>query len=718
MAGVAIWDRFLGREVDAPKGRDPLGRYTFVPGTRPVTIAGQPAEPGRYLASGTGPWRLTTERGRSGLAGDFGTDPLPGDVTVDTVIAIGGHVREVYERAESVGTMLALSPLLADADARLRESALERAVDEGLGSLRAVCFRPATRLRPVHELVPASRSRRITPQTIARLAAHSEDWVRLRPDGVRPDRVLSPTREFDTDLYENRVAARLVDHLWRFLNKRITEVRRIDWMVEDAKRLATEIAQRPWRTHEHLFDLFAGFVNDDTWQTRTVERLVALERLSHAVASLMGSPVHRGVNRHAELGMLLRSTNIFVNDDRYRRVGELWQAWLKTHAGTTLQSDLARHVQQWCDSFAHYNALLLMRAFDQLGLETDRSQPAPGPGGTVTFEGRHGPVSLEWHEDGAFVVRRGAEVALRIVPIPHALAASSQQGGNAALLTHLHRAPVATPTLVLYPGNRDEREGDRVAREILLRAFEGPESPAPARLPVPVFLLPVSPLEIDSVTRIARALRWVIDAPRLSAYPPVVACTDEEGQAIVRNTSWLAVAPEGLRGVRPPADHELAAVRTATLALREETSRLRRRGANVERVEQLWHSLDRAAGYLTGLTWCPVCDKPAARPERRLQPRPDGTYRCECESCGSAWESRLCRACRNTYPVLIPMQQASTGGYGDHLDRVFGAELLASPCWIRDRVFICPRCTTCAERESERSVSCDRCGDVQTVRGG
>jgi hypothetical protein len=707
VSGIAIRDRILDREVDAPTGRDPLGRYAFVPGDRSVTVGGSPGCPGMYLAHGTSPWTMVTDRGQR-LAGDFGADPLPSAVAVEAVLAIAHRIRLASATDGGIDDLLELSPLLTDIDARLRRSALEQAIDDGLGHLRAVCFRPVTRLRPSHELVPTSRSRRITPQTIARLAAHSEDWVRLRPDGVRPERVLSPTREFDLDLYENRVASRLVDHLWRFLNQRIAEVRQIDAMVEDVTRIIDDIAHRPWRAHGHLFDLLAAFAVDDTWQTRMMERLAELERLSHGVTSLLGSPVRRGVNRHAELGMMLRSTNVFVNDDRYRRVGELWQAWLASQSGGMLQRDLVGPVQEWCQSFAEYSALLLLRAFDQLGLEPDQ-HGVPGSGATMAYKSRHAAVSLHWHKDDTFTVRREEAVVLRLVPIPHALAASSQESGMPSMVTHLHGVPAATPTLVLYPGARDERHGQQLSVAAKLRVFEGPESPAPARRRVPIFLLPVSPLEIDSVTRIARALRWVIDGPRLSAYPPVVACGEEEARAVARTAGWLAAAPEGLRVIRPPADHERVASRAATLALREGTSRLLRRGANAERVERLWQDLERGADHLTGLTWCPVCNKPAARPERGLQPRPDGTYRCECDSCGSAWESRLCRACEATYPVLIPAGQAGTGGYGDHLDRIFGAEIMAGPCWIRDRVFICPHCTTCAERVSDRPLPCTRC---------
>ncbi|MEH1128719.1 hypothetical protein [Micromonospora sp. CPCC 206061] len=127
-------------------------------------------------------------------------------------------------------------------------------------------------------------------------------------DGVRPERVLSPTRDFDLDLYENRIASRLVDHLWRFLNQRIAEVRQMDAMVEDVKRIVDDIAHRPWWAHGHLFDLLTGFAVDDTWHTRMMERLAELERLSHGVTSLLGSPVRRGVKRRS--GQPVRYTRI------------------------------------------------------------------------------------------------------------------------------------------------------------------------------------------------------------------------------------------------------------------------------------------------------------------------------------------------------------------------------------------------------------------------
>ena len=77
------------------------------------------------------------------------------------------------------------------------------------------------------ERVLVARARRIAPNAPAWLASHTEDWDYRKISGVQPRRILAEVREERWDLYENRVAVRLVDSLVTWLRRRIAEVRRI-----------------------------------------------------------------------------------------------------------------------------------------------------------------------------------------------------------------------------------------------------------------------------------------------------------------------------------------------------------------------------------------------------------------------------------------------------------------------------------------------------------
>ncbi|MBA2305832.1 MAG: hypothetical protein H0W08_24810 [Acidobacteria bacterium] len=84
------------------------------------------------------------------------------------------------------------------------------------------------------ERAAVSRARRFPVQAANYLAAHTEDWERPTLRAVVPKRILAVVREDQFDIYENRVAVRLVDHLVTYLGRRIFEVSRLLRVFEEA----------------------------------------------------------------------------------------------------------------------------------------------------------------------------------------------------------------------------------------------------------------------------------------------------------------------------------------------------------------------------------------------------------------------------------------------------------------------------------------------------
>ena len=162
--------------------------------------------------------------------------------------------------------------------------------------------------------------------------------------------------------------------------------------------------------------------------------------------------------------------------------------------------------------------------------------------------------------------------------------------------------------------------------------------------------------------------------------------------------------------LRPPRPQELAEAESALAKIRTAAVHPRQRQRHRERVADLVADLRAACDDLAKLTICPVCQRAAAQPDRAMKLRDDLTYRCACEWCHSSWETRLCH-CGNRYPVLLAAGLAdNVGGDGDHLDRVFAQDLLATPCWVRARSHICPACGRCSKSDAPEVVAaCQRC---------
>ncbi|MCA1671136.1 MAG: hypothetical protein LC799_02650, partial [Actinobacteria bacterium] len=191
-------------------------------------------------------------------------------------------------------------------------------------------------------------------------------------------------------------------------------------------------------------------------------------------------------------------------------------------------------------------------------------------------------------------------------------------------------------------------------------------------------------------------------------YPARVRCAPELTR-LADGRDWLEAADTALSVIRPPSARELDDLNSAVSGLRTSTSRYRRQGTNHEQLDRLVADIRAAAEAVARLTRCPICGGRGNGPERRLTRRAEETFRCTCP-CGSAWETRRCRSCGKKYPVLtIPELTDEVGGDGDHLDRVFGQDLLAMPCWMKAGAFVCTRCGHCPEAETAHSHGCTRC---------
>jgi hypothetical protein len=704
MAGLSIVDRITGKVVPPPSGTQALGRFMFLAGDRRVSWDGRPARRGQYLAADRS-WRLTVEGAEH--IGDHGGHPLPSPTVVDAVAALGGEVRA----AVALTDLLAISPVVDHGQARqtLKQRDLEMAIEDHHPYLFAVCNRPAARLRPTHELLPVSRARTVTPRTVARLAAHSEDWSRLRLDGVDPAQVLTPQREVDLDLYENQATVHLTEQLWRYLNTRIAAVRELQVMLtEEIPRYVDDIRRRPWRTGDRLWRRLETFLLGDDWETQAAVRLDELLHLRSVLAALRGSPLWPRVSRRRELGTLLRPTNLFINDERYRRVSDLWRSWVRSRAEEASADDRQRRLQIWCPSFAAYVTLLVTLACDELGMRAGEGEPTPGPNGArMAWPAANLVITIRRAPADVIVVEAGDKLLVRVVPLPHALTASRHPSTVAAELDAITAEP-AVPTLLLYPGSREDRA--ELPTSLRLRTHTGPGTPAPGHGSGTIWPTPVSPMDIDSVARVARALRWVIDAQRLTAYPRQVSCPTDLIRTIA-DQPWLATTDRGVQIRRPAASHELAVVR-------ERLAAAWRGVTPSDDATRVADALARESSATAGHTRCPVCGKQPPLPERALQPRDDGTYRCECDNCGWAWETRVCRArpCATTFPVLLDPEPAVAHYDGDALDARFGIDLLACPCWVRSRVFICPTCAICPEARQGRGNGCSRCSPSSDPR--
>jgi hypothetical protein len=635
----------------------------------------------------------------------FGRDAVPTDLLLASVLGIYAAIGEVSDWSVLVDQ----SPLIPDLDSWLEEQPLEREIRVRLPHLEAVCSRPEQRLVVDAERVPVGRARRLAPGAAELLAARTEDWQRRTLHGVYPRRILALRRDQVVDFYENRVASRLIEHLLKYLDKRLGEVRKVLRQLDDLDRYGAQLTElKSWRAQHRAASLMGALTATSESRAFANIHLTSLRALRARVASLMDSRLYRSVSRGASVGVTLTMTNLFVNDQHYRHVALLWRSWAQLHAASVTPEQLFARNQEFCRGFDKFCVLLVARALDGLGF-ANASRVVPRAGEpAIQLSGSLGPLELSVDTAGVIQLSARGTPILRLVPLPDRIV----RGGlttTEALTAGLRSADPGIHTVVLYTGDSDDRAKLDLALATCLNTL-GNDASHEARSKVG--LLPVTPLELDSGERVTRAVRWSVGSLIVASYP-TRARIDRDASSALQSRMWCRVEGDEVVIRRPPREDELDEAERAIVRLvRRDAATAAARRAGARSFSKTTDSLAKAVSELTPLLTCPVCLQ-SVPPSPSIEPREDNTFWVTCPSCSTEWGSQRCGACARPFPVVRTRFDAEVTT--DSVDHEFGGDVLAIPCWrrVRENTYICPHCGQCGEA-SQAAIhrDCLRCCDA------
>jgi hypothetical protein len=588
-------------------------------------------------------------------------------------------------------TLMQTAPVAPDLAERARLRPLDREILRHLPHLQHVCHRPRLHLRVEEERLPVSRARRTPVRAVADLVSHPGDWEHRSLRSIQPARVLARTVEDEWNLYENRVAVRLVDHLVAYLSTRLDDLREISSEIDKHD----DEMKSSFRRADRIARLWSHSLASET----SSELGDAIQRLSAArqqLLMLLDSELYRKVPRREKVTAALKPTNILVNDPHYRKVAALWRSWVryehKSQESTRQRVDrLLREESAWDQFLLH----LVVRSFSGLGWASASSR-----GDTLTRRG--------WREVH-LIVERGrirlaaGERVLRIIPLCAELSAAEPDEWM-ALLEGLDGDD--TETVIAHAGDfAPLPDADRASGWSLAgRAV----------------LFPCSPRSISSEERMSRLLHGWLSRAAAPSYP------------LVRNapklppcpkSDWMYDAEDRLVALRAPSAAERAAAYAWAAELERELAGREQRAQAAKQaferaprraLETFREFIAAATSELAGLSCCPVCGS-----EGRVEPRrgkqadgSDATWWARCNSCETAWGTRPCSRCRVAFHVLASHPGASAAAAApevravDWPDRVLGRDVWAQPCQQHlGEHFRCPECGTCS------SGACERCGD-------
>ncbi|MGK4591674.1 DUF2357 domain-containing protein [Amycolatopsis sp. w19] len=604
----------------------------------------------------------------------------PDPLIVTSVIEIARVLTKAVTMAEWLETNMFVPNTAKHAE--LNE--LDEAVLSGLDVLADVCARPHDRLDRSEQLVRADLARRVPPAGIARLSSRTEDLAGVEHGRIRPLRVLTSRYTEYLDFYENQVVAQLVDRLREYLERRIRDLTVLGAGLTDLDEYDRALRRRQsWRSRNRIAQLVATAIEDTAAASAAIDE--TRTKLSNAKVRLRAqstTPVLRQANRRARLPIRLMRTNLFTDNNRYRRVGILWERWAVHSTERAQQAQTEEH--SFANAYQNYVAALSMRALSILGYAANEEHP-PDLAQPRAIR-LHGPTDdLTWTstQGGAISLADDTAVLTWLVAIGDDLGAPALDAIKSSKVDHLLGLP--QPTIVIYPGLRANRA-----------ALSAPERRRlhPAGFGSDPLLVPVSPLEIEGEERIARALRWTIQGLRFTrSYPPEIHVTFPK---YISSTQWYEK-----RSVRT-----LAVLRRPSVAEKEELINIleqQRPGQkNLESVQSgistVSAIIDSAIRVFGLLETCPIC----RRANAEFQPRDQDTFLCRCAACRTEWGTRRCHSCGERYPILWPHRAVVDAQDGDNLDLSIGADILTVPCADSTTAagthFRCPWCTSCPER--------------------
>ena len=700
----------------------------------PVTELHSPVTPGSRLGVA---WAVPG--GATGY-GVFDAKLLPDDTTTGSVHEIVDGLGSPSAWRHDWRRLRAVSPVAPGISARAQVTLFERRIAQWLRHLGAVCQRPRSQLTVEPERVHVSRAKRIAPGAAEFLAAHTEDWHHRTLRGVEPRQVLAITIEDDLNIYENAVAARLVDHLLDHVNRRISEVSRVRWLLEEAHSYSTQAGGTHWR-QERIYKLWgeAYIGGDEAIRAQANRTLTMLEEMRRTLTRLLDSRLYRAVPRQRLVRATLRMTNILVNDQHYKWVARLWLARQALIAGApTEEHEVAARHRETVDGWTRFVAVLVVRALADLGFKPPDSASHLRLGGApFRVTSGHIAITLDWRADGTLELSSPGEVIsrtpVRIVPLAAALSGGAEPKDLAAFLGALgvleqrfdsprdasndrgaarkgreameprqrgHNRPRRlVNTLVVYPSVLHERERYGTELQWALQTLQNDGLSGPRGN---TGLVPVSPLAIDSVERLARALRWWLASTWVDAYPGRLRLSPDAVNAL-RNETFVRVpadAPGTLLLTRRLGQDEVERIEGILRSLRMTPGPRGRvnppQASALDEFRTQWVEIQRR---LEQLFRCLVCGTEATR--RDITVREDEQMACGCSSCSAIWGIRACDECGERYPYLIPKAEALTDAV--HLpgwvDQAYGRDVLAVPCGCEEpEAFLCPACGACPGR--------------------
>jgi len=696
---MAIWkDRVTGRIEPRPSTANIPGRWALEANGGSAQINSQPLLIGGayfLVPDRRQNWSVDHDDGLAKDAGHFDASVLPDAADLRALSQISAAI----EHAETLTEYMTVPPLPADLDDRTKSQAIDQQIRKRYVHLIHACRKPRQQLQTELEKLPVGRAKRIPPRSLEYLASHSEDWKRKTIHGIEPTHVIAEVIEDQLNIYENRVAAELVDRISKYLNDRVSELEKIKALLDDRSNFQSAFSQNAtFRLAGRISSLWGAIYKDSSLSRSTHDLRDQLASVRRNIIGLKQSILYRNVPKKREIRQEIHHTNIFDNDPHYREVAEMWRAWHES--AESKEPDEETIFGSWQKAnrdFSVFCRLLTCRSLHDIGWKLQMTGSGPSDR-SLTFIGPDGShVLLEEHEGMTYSVSSKVGT-INIVPLLATLARISNEGQMLEWLQELAAGVTGADTLFLYYGKSSElvnliRGNPQLG--MLLDGFSRGNNGHGKK----ALFVAVSPFESTSLEKTGRHLNMFLRGTLLRHFPPKIKAPTPLAQYIgldkgghqhqSRSDHWSLMEPIGAA--------EVLDIESLVAKLRLPEVRRRVGDVSDNAKATLIDNLRTAERLSSGVLTCPVCGQEHAR----FHLQGNQAYSCTCKSCGAEWGLRICKNCHQSYPYLHPSNVPAASGAlmePGWLDRLHGRDCIAIPCTrpASSNGYICSNCTACA----------------------
>lgn len=264
---------------------------------------------------------------------------------------------------------MAISPLMPAAivDDQGHLQPFEKRLQEVMaaGHLHRISQRPRLDMHYEDEVTDIARARRLSKGALVHLASHSECWQRQTLSGVIPRKVMARFSQDDYGIYENRVYARLLDKIERYLRTRLSTLNSLRSTFEQALEFYKSVDINHWLANA-VYELW-GKTFDQAATSKVTELLTEtqndLQHLYKSIRGLQQSGLYTLIDRSAQVSSGLHRTNILSHDPDYRHVAALWESLGRSLAGAKVTAaERFKRNRYLAEAYSRYAGLLLRRA--------------------------------------------------------------------------------------------------------------------------------------------------------------------------------------------------------------------------------------------------------------------------------------------------------------------------------------------------------------------